>query len=118
MSRANAYRTRGYNVRAGYKIDEDGQIVEAPWSNFYILRRDGAAQQAEKASKDYSEYPYTSLIQAQNAQAKQQQEKIKNAEEETRKLKDKYESELSKERQYSALADQIAGLTGGVRRGG
>ena len=99
-----------------YRVNDDGSISELPGFNFSVsaeqrrwsnYRNDiaNAKNQASSFDSQSNEYPFTTLAEATNAANKKQIESIA-------KLREQYESELSKERQYSALAGQIASLAG------
>lgn len=102
-----------------YKLNDDGTIttINPPEENRGSSNISLGYQASDPAVGDYynqisGKNVYTSLQSAQNAQAKQQQEQFKKAEQNLKNLQKQYEGELSKERQYSALAGQIAGLAG------
>ena len=100
-----------------YRVNDDGTISELAGFSSSMTAQQQAftpgyqniARDANNAAKAFDaqakDYPFTSLAEANN-----QANKI--VREQTEKLKKQYESELSKERQYSALAQQIASLAG------
>jgi len=91
-----------------YKVNDDGTISTLGAQTLFAKRQ--GINQYDAESKDF---PYTNMLDAQNAQAKKQQADLKN-------LQKNYEKQLadvtSKENTYNSLADQIAGLTGGGTR--
>lgn len=130
MSRAQAARTPSIQAQANakraqltrYKLNDDGTVstIEAPERNGgsrnYTLGYPASPPAIEAYQKAISEpNVFTSLKEAQDTGIRQQGQRITN-------LRDTYEQQLAdlanREGQYNTLADQIAGLTGGVRRGG
>jgi hypothetical protein len=130
MSRAQAARTPSIQAQANakraqltrYKLNDDGTVstIEAPERNGgsrnYTLGYAASPPAIEAYQKAISEpNVFTSLKEAQDTGIRQQGQRITD-------LRDTYEQQLAdpanREGQYNTLADQIAGLTGGVRRGG
>ena len=130
MSRAQAARTPSIQAQANakraqltrYKLNDDGTVstIEAPERNGgsrnYTLGY-AASPPAIKAYQKAISEPnvFTSLKEAQDTGIRQQGQRITD-------LRDTYEQQLAdlmnREGTYNTLAEQIAGLTGGVRRGG
>ena len=95
-----------------YRVNEDGTIDTLQgWTQNIINAVDQADFSASAARFDAvsGQYPYTSYESAQ-------QEANKKLGESVKKLRAEYDQQLSKDRTYTALADQIRGLTSGGGR--
>ena len=99
-----------------YRINDAGDIEELPGFNYSISVKQqrgkvGSQKMKEAKSKvkDFDEkqkdYPFEKVSEAINAAAGKTKKSVAD-------LEAKYANELSKERQYNALSEQIAALTG------
>lgn len=103
-----------------YRITEDGTIEELPGFSLNLTLEDRRRANYNNAIKDYrnrasdfdsktKSYPIANLREAINESAKKTKQSVAD-------LESKYKDELSMNRQYSTLADQIAAITGGRGR--
>lgn len=100
-----------------YRINQEtGQIEELPGFNYYLsvnqIRKGnyrGFFSDVKKQEKEFDskakDYPIASIAEANNQANKIVREQAEN-------LRKQYENELSRERQYAAIASQISGLAG------
>jgi len=110
------------NSLVRYKLNDDGTVetITPPERNGgsrnYTLGYAASTPSVNAYKKAVKgDNVFKTLLEAQNAASKQQNQQ-------SAKLRETYEQQLAdlanREGQYNTLADQIAGLTGGVRRGG
>ena len=110
----NTYSDVSIGRSSRYRINENGGIEELPGFNFSVTAQQqnnsnytneikNAKNMADQFDSNARAYPYSSLTEATNAATKKQADV-------TAGLRAQYEEQLSKDRTYTAIADQIAGL--------
>jgi len=93
-----------------YRINDKGEIEQLEGFGPFKATKEGRKRQG-KFDSEAKDYPFETVAAAINEASKKTKKSVAE-------LEAKYANELSRERQYNALAEQIAGLTGGVRSPG
>jgi hypothetical protein len=87
-----------------YRVNESGNIEELTGFTYYNTGGRNK-QKIEEYNSQVANYPYTNIRDAINSASIKTRESVSS-------LEKKYQDELSKERQYNALAEQIRALGG------
>ena len=124
MAAASVAQRQPVNIsrESRYRIADDGSIEELPGFALNLSSQQLNRANYNNAISDYrsrassfdaqaKEYPITNLREAINKSAKITKQSVAD-------LEAQYKEQLSQNMTYNTLAEQIAGLTGGVRGGG